>query len=109
MSDVQTTERGVLEKPKFKDQYENYIGGKWTPPTKGEYFENISPVDGNAFTKVARSTSEDIDKAIDAAWAAAPQWNNSSATYRSNLLLKIADVMEQNLESFYEKPVKNFY
>ena len=98
MSNVQTTERNVLEKPKFKDQYENYIGGKWTPPTKGEYFDNVSPVDGNAFTKIARSTSEDVDKAIDAAWAAAPEWNNSSATYRSNLLLKIADVMENNLE-----------
>ena len=71
MSNVQTTERNVLEKPKFKDQYENYIGGKWTPPTKGEYFDNVSPVDGNAFTKIARSTSEDVDKAIDAAWAAA--------------------------------------
>ncbi|HBU79166.1 MAG TPA: aldehyde dehydrogenase, partial [Muricauda sp.] len=98
MSNVQTTERSVLEKPKFKDQYENYIGGKWTPPTKGEYFDNVSPVDGNAFTKIARSTAEDVDKAIDAAWAAAPEWNNSSATYRSNLLLKIADVMEKNLE-----------
>ncbi|WP_090297426.1 acetaldehyde dehydrogenase ExaC [Flagellimonas zhangzhouensis] len=98
MSNVQTTERNVLEKPKFKAQYENYIGGKWVPPTKGEYFDNISPVDGNSFTKIARSTAEDIDKALDAAWAAAPEWNNSSATYRSNLLLKIADVMEQNLE-----------
>ena len=98
MSNVQTTERSVLEKPKFKDQYENYIGGKWTPPTKGEYFDNVSPVDGNSFTKIARSTAEDVDKAIDAAWAAAPEWNNSSATYRSNLLLKIADVMENNLE-----------
>ncbi|MBO0321874.1 aldehyde dehydrogenase [Muricauda sp. CAU 1633] len=99
MSNVQTTERSVLQKPSFKNQYENYIGGKWTAPTKGEYFDNISPVDGQAFTKIARSTAEDIDKAIDAAWKAAPEWNNSSATYRSNLLLKIADAMESNLET----------
>ncbi|QWX82863.1 aldehyde dehydrogenase [Cellulophaga sp. HaHaR_3_176] len=98
MSNVQTTERNVLEKPKFKSQYENYIGGKWTSPIKGEYFDNTSPVDGNVFTKIARSTSEDIEFAIDAAWKAAPGWNNSSATTRSNMLLKIADVMEQNLE-----------
>ncbi len=98
MSDVQTTEKKAIQKPKFKDKYDNYIGGKWTAPVKGEYFDNISPVDGNSFTKVARSTQEDIDKAIDAAWKAAPEWNNSSAAYRSNLLLKIADIMEKNLE-----------
>ncbi|MEL6304039.1 MAG: aldehyde dehydrogenase family protein [Bacteroidota bacterium] len=99
MSNVSTTESKALVKPQFKKQYDNYIGGKWTAPVKGQYFENISPVDGNSFTKVARSTKEDIDLAIDAAWAAAPAWNNSSATERSNLLLKIADVMEQNLEA----------
>ncbi|RXG13921.1 aldehyde dehydrogenase family protein [Leeuwenhoekiella aestuarii] len=99
MSDVKTASANVIEKPKFKDQYENFIGGKWTSPIKGQYFENVSPVDGANFTKIPRSTAEDIEKAIDAAWAAAPEWNNSAAAYRSNLLLKIADVMEQNLEA----------
>ena len=99
MSEVSTTERTALVKPQFKNKYDNFIGGKWVAPVKGQYFDNISPVDGNSFTKVARSTAEDIDLALDAAWAAAPSWNNSSAAERSNLLLKIADVMEQNLES----------
>ena len=99
MSDVQTASANVVEKPKFKDQYENFIGGKWTSPVKGQYFDNVSPVDGANFTRIPRSTSEDIEKAIDAAWEAAPEWNNSAAAYRSNLLLKIADVMEQNLEA----------
>lgn len=99
MSDVQITANDVVAKPEFKAQYDNFIGGKWVAPTRGEYFDNISPVDGNSFTKIARSTSEDIDLALDAAWAAAPAWNNSSATERSNLLLKIADVMEANLET----------
>ncbi|MAT90184.1 MAG: aldehyde dehydrogenase [Flavobacteriaceae bacterium] len=99
MSTAQTTSKPKVEIPKFKDQYDNFIGGKWTPPVKGEYFENISPVDGNSFTKVARSTAEDIEKAIDAAWEAAPKWNNSSATERSNMLLKIAAIMEENLEA----------
>ncbi|WP_299896626.1 aldehyde dehydrogenase family protein [uncultured Aquimarina sp.] len=98
MGTVSTNEKMAFKKPQFKNQYDNYIGGKWTSPVKGEYFENISPVDGNSFTKVARSTKEDIDLAIDAAWEAAPSWNNNSATERSNMLLKIADVMEQNLE-----------
>lgn len=98
MSNPTTTEKIAIQKPVFKNQYENFIGGKWVAPTKGQYFSNISPVDGNSFTKIARSTEEDINLAIDAAWAAAPQWNNSSATERSNMLLKIAQVMEDNLE-----------
>ncbi|HEA28755.1 MAG TPA: aldehyde dehydrogenase [Leeuwenhoekiella sp.] len=99
MSDVQTNAANVVEKPKFKEQYDNFIGGKWTAPVKGQYFDNVSPVDGANFTRIPRSTAEDIDLAIDAAWKAAPEWNNSSAASRSNLLLKIADVMENNLEA----------
>ncbi|UOB15916.1 aldehyde dehydrogenase family protein [Abyssalbus ytuae] len=98
MSSTEILTSKSVEKPKFKNQYDNYIGGKWVPPVNGQYFENISPVDGKSFTKIPRSTEEDIEKALDAAWKAAPEWNNSSAAYRSNLLLKIANVMEQNLE-----------
>lgn len=98
MSTTATVEKDILQKPKFKNQYENYIGGKWVAPSKGEYFDNISPVDGKSFTKIPRSTAEDIELAIDAAWKAAPSWNTSSATERSNMLLKIANKIEQNLE-----------
>mgnify|MGYP000651418723 CR=1 FL=1 len=55
----------MLQKPKFKNQYENFIGGKWEAPTKGDYFDNVSPVDGKSFTKIPRSTAEDIELAID--------------------------------------------
>ena len=99
MSISQASPKSRIEKPNFKDQYDNYINGKWTAPVKGQYFDNVSPVDGTSFTKIARSTSEDIELAIDAAWQAAPNWNNSSATFRSNCLLKIADVIEENLET----------
>ncbi|WP_324023396.1 aldehyde dehydrogenase family protein [Maribacter sp. BPC-D8] len=98
MSTTATVEKDVLQKPKFKNQYENFIGGKWVAPSKGEYFDNISPVDGKSFTKIPRSTAEDIELAIDAAWVAAKSWNSSTATERSNMLLKIADKIEQNLE-----------
>lgn len=87
----------VHPKPKFKAQYENFIGGKWTPPVKGQYFENFSPVDGSFISRVARSTKEDIDLALDAAHKAFPKWSRTSATERSNLLLKIADITEKNL------------
>ncbi len=99
MSISKASPKSKMEIPNFKDKYDNYIGGKWIKPSKGEYFDNISPVDGTSFTKIARSTAEDIELAIDAAWIAASEWNNSSATYRSNCLLKIANVMEENQEA----------
>jgi aldehyde dehydrogenase len=83
---------------KFKARYDNFINGQWIPPVKGEYFANISPIDGNAFTQVARSTKEDIELALDAAHEAFKTWSKASATEKSNLLLKIADIMEKNLD-----------
>ncbi|ENV48294.1 aldehyde dehydrogenase [Acinetobacter brisouii CIP 110357] len=85
-------------KVQFKSQYENFIGGEWVPPVKGVYFENSSPVDGKVFTTVARSSAEDVELALDAAHKAKASWNKSSPTTRSNLLLKIADRLEENLE-----------
>jgi|TARA_R100000479_G_scaffold28896_1_gene11436 aldehyde dehydrogenase len=99
MSDIKTEKGKAIERPQFKDTYDNFIGGKWEKPVKGEYFESISPVDGNSFTKVARSTKEDVNKALDAAWEAAKTWNRTSATERSNVLLKIADIIEANIET----------
>lgn len=84
--------------PKFKEQYENYINGEWAAPKSGEYFDVISPVDGRSFTKVARSNEDDIEAALDAAHAAFETWGKTSATERSNMLFKIADRMEQNLD-----------
>ncbi len=88
----------LVERPTFKAQYQNYIGGRWVAPKLGQYFDNISPIDGKVFTSVPRSTAEDVEQALDAAHFAFPGWSKSSATYRSNILLKIADVMERNLE-----------
>ena len=82
----------------FKKQYENYIGGKWVAPSAGRYFENVSPITGNPFFKVPQSDAEDVNRALDAAHAAQVKWGKTSAAERSNLLLKIADRMEQNLQ-----------
>lgn len=82
----------------FKNRYENYIGGNWVPPVKGEYFENVSPVTGKVFCQVARSTTDDIELALDAAHEAKTAWGRTSVAARSNILLKIADRMEANLE-----------
>jgi aldehyde dehydrogenase len=83
----------------FKEQYENFIGGKWVAPVEGEYFENISPINGQVINRIPRSTSKDIDLAVSAASQAADAWGKTSVTERSNALLKIADIIEQNLET----------
>ena len=82
----------------FRSRYEHYIGGEWVPPVKGQYFENITPVTGQAFCEVARGTAEDIEAALDAAHAAAPAWGATSPAQRAIILNKIADRMEENLE-----------
>ncbi|MDR5865482.1 acetaldehyde dehydrogenase ExaC [Halomonas koreensis] len=83
---------------RFAPRYGNYIGGEFVPPVQGRYFDNVSPVNGEAFCEIPRSTAEDIDKALDAAHAAAPAWGRTSAAERGNLLLKIAERIEANLE-----------
>ncbi|MHA7188954.1 acetaldehyde dehydrogenase ExaC [Arthrobacter sp. MDT2-16] len=85
-------------KVSFKPRYENWIGGEWAPPIKGQYFENISPVTGKAFCEVARGTAEDIELALDAAHKAAPAWGKTPAAERALVLNRIADRMEENLE-----------
>lgn len=85
-------------KVEFKPRYEHFIGGEWTPPVKGQYFENVTPVTGKVFCEVARGTAEDIDAALDAAWKAAPAWGATSAAERALVLHRIADRMEENLE-----------
>ena len=82
----------------FKSRYDNFIGGDWVAPRAGRYFENISPVDGRVFCEVARSDAADIELALDAAHKAFASWSKTSVTERSNLLLRIADRIEQNIE-----------
>ena len=82
----------------FQSRYENFIGGQWVPPAEGQYFEALSPVNGQAFCEVARSTAADIESALDAAHAAAPAWGKTSVAERSVMLNKIADRIAENLE-----------
>lgn len=88
----------VGSKVTFRSRYDNYMGGEWVPPVRGEYFENPSPVNGKVFCEVARSTAEDIEKALDCAHAAKEAWGRTSVAERAQILNKIADRMEANLE-----------
>ncbi|MFF0455724.1 aldehyde dehydrogenase family protein, partial [Nocardia africana] len=81
----------------FAGRYDNFIGGEWTAPVEGRYFENPSPVDGEVFCEVARSSAADVELALDAAHGAADAWGATSAADRANILNKIADRIEANL------------
>lgn len=82
----------------FKNKYDNFIGGEYRPPVQGEYFDNVSPVTGTVFCQIARSTKEDVDAAVAAANKAKEAWGKTSTTERSNILNKMANRMEENLE-----------
>jgi len=92
----------------FKPAYDNFIGGKFVAPVKGQYFDVITPITGKPYTKAARSGPEDIELALDAAHAAADSWGRTAPATRANILLKIADRIEQNLELLaYAETVDN--
>ncbi|MEU7150801.1 aldehyde dehydrogenase [Streptomyces sp. NPDC045470] len=83
----------------YRPRYDHWIGGAYVPPAKGQYFENPTPVTGQPFTEIARGTAEDVERALDAAHAAAPAWGRTSPAERARILNKIADRMEDNLQS----------
>lgn len=85
-------------KVSFKKRYDNYINGEWAAPAMGQYFDNITPVTGEVFCQVARGTAADVDKALDAAHAAAPAFGATTPAERARLLNRIADRMEEHLE-----------
>ncbi|SLN48931.1 Acetaldehyde dehydrogenase 2 [Aquimixticola soesokkakensis] len=82
----------------FKTRYDNFIGGQFVAPVNGRYFENTTPITGMKINDIARSDAADIELALDAAHKAKDAWGRTSPTERSNMLLKIADVMEANLD-----------
>jgi aldehyde dehydrogenase len=92
----------------YKAQYDNFIGGRWVAPVDGQYFDVITPINGQVYTQAARSNAKDIELALDAAHAAADAWGKTSAGERAGILLKIADRLEANLETLaYAETVDN--
>ncbi|KLE04347.1 aldehyde dehydrogenase family protein [Aliarcobacter butzleri] len=88
----------IYARPTYKTQYENFIGGEWIAPVSGEYFDNISPVDGKLLTKIPRSNEKDVELAVQAAKKAFESYKHTSVVQRSTMLNKVADLIEKNLE-----------
>ena len=92
----------------YKAQYDNFIDGKFVPPVEGQYFDVVTPINGKVYTRAARSGAKDVELALDAAHAAAAKWAATPAAERANVLLRIADRIEQNLELLaYAETVDN--
>ena len=92
----------------YKSQYDNFINGRFVAPVKGQYFDVVTPISGKVYTRAARSGAEDIELALDAAHAAKAKWAATSASERANVLLRIADRIESNLELLaYAETVDN--
>jgi len=88
----------LSETVSFRPRYGNYIGGRWVEPVSGQYFENVTPVTGKVFCEIPRSNAQDVDRALDAAHAARVAWGHTSPTHRANIMIQIAQRMEDNLE-----------
>ncbi|MFF9481704.1 aldehyde dehydrogenase family protein [Streptomyces sp. NPDC014733] len=82
----------------YRSRYDHWIGGEYVAPARGRYFENPTPVNGRPFTEVARGTAEDVERALDAAHAAAPAWARTAPAERAVILNRIADRMEAHLQ-----------
>jgi aldehyde dehydrogenase len=91
---LEKASKSIVIRPK----YDNFIGGQWVAPVRGQYFSNVSPINGKPICDVARSTAEDIELALDAAHKAKDAWGRTSPAERARVLNKIADRMDENLE-----------
>src|SRR3569833_1624092 len=89
--------KGLERTIPLRSRYENFIGGKWVAPAKGGYFDNVSPTTGQVICQMPRSQAEDVERALDAAHAAAPGWAKTAVAARAQALNNIADRFEQYL------------
>jgi aldehyde dehydrogenase len=96
---VEKTLAAVEKQIAIRQHYDNYIGGEWVPPVRGQKFDNISPIDGSVVCTIARSTAEDVELALDAAHKAKDSWARTSPGDRARILNKIADRIEEKLEA----------
>ena len=95
---IQQALNELSQQIRIRPRYDNFIGGQWVAPVKGQYFTNLTPVTGKPLCDIARSSAEDIELALDAAHKVRAEWGNSSPAVRAGVLLKIADRMESNLK-----------
>ncbi|MBA3716941.1 MAG: gamma-aminobutyraldehyde dehydrogenase [Actinobacteria bacterium] len=78
--------------------YENFVGGEWVGAVEGGTMEVLNPATGETVAEVPRGTQADVDRAVEAAKKALPEWLDSTPAERAEVLLKLADVIDDNAE-----------
>ena len=86
-----------MERP-IDSHYKLLIDGKWVDAKDGATFETYCPADGTLLATCAQASQEDVDMAVRAAWKAFETWKDVSPQERSSILLKIADLIDENAE-----------
>lgn len=80
------------------DQILNYINGKLEKPISGSYLDNINPAEGKVYSSLPDSDFNDVQKAVEAASNAFASWSEMSAAKRAEILLRIAELIDRDLD-----------
>ncbi|HEU4448628.1 MAG TPA: gamma-aminobutyraldehyde dehydrogenase [Gaiellaceae bacterium] len=88
-------------------QHKNYVGGEWVDSAGGETMEVLNPATGETIAEVPASTAEDADRAVQAAKAALPEWLETTPGERAEVLLKLADLIDEHTDDLAEIESRN--
>ena len=88
-------------------QYQNFVGGTWVDAAEGGTVEIINPATGETIAEVPQGTEADVDRAVEAAKAALPDWLETTPGERSGMLLKLADAIDANAEELAQLESQN--
>ena len=88
-------------------KYKNFVGGEWTDSSSGETMEVLNPSTGETIAEVPKSTAEDVERAVQAAMKALPDWLDKTPKDRMELLLKLADVIDENADELTQLESQN--
>src|SRR2546429_9524169 len=87
--------------------YKNIVGGEWVGSASGETVEGVNPATGEAIAEVPRGTKDDADRAVEAAKKALPEWLETTPAERAEVLLKLADLLDEHAEELAELESQN--
>lgn len=85
----------------------NFINGEYVNPKSDAWIDNYNPSTGEVYSQIANSNSEDVENAYRAAKAAFPEWSSTPIEKRSEILLKIADLIDENMDKLVEAESKD--
>ncbi len=88
-------------------KHQNFVGGEWVDATDGETMEVLNPATGETIAEVPRSSADDVDRAVQAAKKALPEWLETTPGERAEMLLKLADALEQHGDELAELESQN--